>query len=303
MDRTDIYGTITNKIVAELERGTLPWRKPWSVDTLAGNIARPLRFNGVPYRGLNVLLLWLAAMEAGYTAQTWMTYRQAQELGGNVRKGEKGTQIVKAGTFKKTLTDEETGEDIERNIPFMKGYTVFNVEQIEGLPPQYYPAAPTAPAEDPNRVEEAEAFFRHVPAIVRHGGDRAFYSPSADFIMLPPFEAFDSPVAYYSTRGHETVHWTRHESRLNRSFGRERYGDEGYAMEELVAEIGAAFLCADLGLVPAIREDHAPYVAGWLKVLKNDKRAIFAAAAHAQRALDLLHSYQPGAAVETKEAV
>ena len=179
----------------------------------------------------------------------------------------------------------------------MRCYTVFNVEQIEGLPAHYY--ATNAPKIEPvQRNARAEAFLAATGAEVRHSGTRAYYSISTDVVQLPPFEAFRDPESYYATRGHETVHWTRHPSRLAREFGRKRFGDEGYAMEELVAELGAAFLCADLDLTPEVRDDHAAYIASWIKVLKNDTRAIFTAASHAQRAVDFLHGLQEAPAVQ-----
>ncbi len=168
---------------------------------------------------------------------------------------------------------------------------MFNAEQIDGLPADFY-AKPTQPLPLTERVEGAEAFIRRTGADIRHGGNMAFYAPGPDRIQLPPFEAFRSVEAYYATALHELTHWTRHESRLDRDFGRKRFGDEGYAREELVAELGAAFLCADLGIEGEAREDHAAYLASWLKVLKEDKRAIFQAAAHAQRAADFLFGHQ-----------
>lgn len=174
----------------------------------------------------------------------------------------------------------------------MKGYSVFNVEQIEGLPQHYY--AQPEPVIDPTeRIEHADAFFDHTGADVRHGGNRAFYAGSSDHVQMPVFESFHSPEAYYATLAHELIHWTKHKRRLDREFGRKKWGDEGYAREELVAELGAAFLCADLALTPEPGEDHAAYIQSWLKVLKDDNRAIFAAAAHAQRAADFLHEFQP----------
>jgi antirestriction protein ArdC len=173
----------------------------------------------------------------------------------------------------------------------MRSYTVFNVDQIEGLPPHYYAIAQKP--EPAQRIAHAEAFLAATGAEVRHGGTRAYYRISADTIQMPPFESFPEAETYYATRAHETVHWTRHPSRLARDFEQKRYGDEGYAMEELVAELGAAFVCADLGLTPEAREDHAAYIASWITVLKNDKRAIFTAASHSQRALDFLHGLQP----------
>ena len=182
----------------------------------------------------------------------------------------------------------------EREIPFLKGYSVFNVEQIDGLP-GHYTAVAAPRMNEQQRIVHAESFFAALGADIRHGGNSAHYVPSLDYVQMPAFESFRDAAAYYATLGHETVHWTRHPKRLDRDFAQKKWGDEGYAMEELVAELGAAFLCADLELTPQIRDDHAPYIAGWLKALKNDKRAIFSAASHAQRAVDFLQRLQPDA--------
>lgn len=293
-ERTDIYQRITNQIVSELEKGARPWFQPWSVEHAAGRITRPLRANGIPYQGINILVLWAEALARGYIAPIWMTFKQAMELGAHVRKGEHGSLVVYADRVTRTEVDEATGEEAARTIPFMKGYTVFNVEQIDGLPDHYYakPAPRSAPLP---RIARAEAFFAAIGADIRHGGGRAFYAVGSDHIQMPPFEAFRDAEAYYATRAHETVHWTRHPARLDRDFGRKRFGDEGYAMEELVAELGSAFVSADLDLAPEVRDDHAAYIASWIKVLKGDKRAIFTAASHAQRAADFLHGLQPAA--------
>jgi len=289
--RQDVYTRVTNRIVAELERGVRPWVKPWSVEHAAGRITRPLRHNGIPYRGVNVLLLWGEALEKGYTAPLWMTYKQSQELGAQVRKGEHGSLVVFADRFITTETND-AGEPVEHEIPFMKGYTVFNVEQIDGLPTHFY-AKPTNPLPFSERIEHADRFVTATGADIHHVGNMAFYAPCRDIIQLPPFEAFKDKESYYSTALHELIHWTNHEKRLTRDLGRKRFGDEGYAREELVAELGSAFLCADLGLTSEIREDHAAYLDHWLTILKHDTRAIFSAAAHAQRAADFLHQLQP----------
>lgn len=289
--KTDVYERITGQIVAELEKGVRPWLKPWNAEHAAGRITRPLRHNGVPYQGINVVMLWAAAVAQGFAAPIWMTFKQAQQLGAHVRRGEKGNLVVYASTVTRTETDEETGEEQERDVPFMRGYTVFNVEQIEGLPAHFY--APAEPRLDPvQRIDQAEAFFAATGAEIRHGGTQAYYAVHPDYVQMPSFETFRDAESYYATLGHECTHWTRHPSRLDRDFGRKRWGDEGYAMEELVAELGSAFLSADLDLTLEPREDHAAYIGFWLKVLKNDKRAVFAAAAHAQRATDFLHSLQ-----------
>lgn len=273
---------VTHQIVAALEQGVRPWTKPWDI----GQVSKPLRSNGQAYQGINVLMLWNAAIEGGYLAQTWMTYKQAKELGAQVRKGSHGSQVLFASTVNKTDTDETTGEEIEHQISFMKSYTVFNAEQIEGLPEHFYTVH--SPVENPmQRLEHAELFFKAIGADIRHGGHRAFYSSAKDYIQMPDFEVFKDPEAYYSTLAHEAIHWTG--PRLSRDFNSKRWGDSGYAREELVAELGSAFLAADLGLYLEPREDHASYINDWLLVLKSDKRAIFQAAAHAQRAVDYLH--------------
>jgi antirestriction protein ArdC len=299
--KADIYQRITDQIVTELEKGVKPWLQPWNAEHSGGRITRPLRGNGVAYRGINVLMLWSAAMEKGYAAPVWMTFKQALELKANVRKGERGSLVVYADKILRTETDAATGEDSERTIPFMKGYTVFNVEQIDGLPEQFYPK-PIPPMETVPLIDRAEAFFAATGATVVHGGSRACYIPSTDNIHMPCIDFFRDAESYYATRAHETTHWTRHKSRLERDFGRKRFGDEGYAMEELVAELGSAFLCADLDLTPEVREDHASYIASWIQVLKNDRRAIFTAASHAQRAADFLHGLQTAASAQAEAA-
>jgi antirestriction protein ArdC len=287
----DVYTRVTDRIIADLEQGIRPWMKPWHAEHAAGKISMPLRHNGIPYRGMNILLLWGEAMAKGYAAPIWMTFKQALELGACVRKGEHGSLVVFANTVTRTETNAD-GEDVEREIPFMKGYTVFNVEQIDGLPAIYY-ARPENPLPLSERIEQAERFMTATGASIRHGGNMAYYAPGPDAIQLPPFEAFKDKESYYATALHELTHWTKHASRLDRDFGRQKFGDAGYAREELVAELGAAFLCAEIGITPEVREDHAAYLASWLKVLQEDKRAIFSAAAHAQRAADFLNGLQP----------
>ena len=291
--RPDLYSRITNTIIADLETGVRPWIKPWSAEHLAGRITRPLRSTGEPYSGVNIILLWAEAVARGFTAPTWITFRQALALGGRVRKGEHGSTVVYANRITRTEAGDN-GEDVERSIPFLKAYTVFNVDQVEGLPAHFYATA--SPQLDPvQRIAHADAFFKATGAEIRHGGDQAYYAMEPDYVQVPPFECFEDPESYYATLAHECTHWTRRSSRLDRDFGRKRWGDKGYASEELVAELGAAFLCADLGLELTPRADHASYIDSWLKVLKDDKRFIFAAAAHAQRAADFLHQLQPQA--------
>lgn len=289
--KKDIYTQVTDKIIADLEQGELTWLKPWNTENLNGRIVRPLRHNGLPYSGINVLMLWGATLEAGFSSPHWMTFKQAQELDAHVRKGERGNPVVYANTMTKTEEGADGAEE-EKTIPFLKTYCVFNAEQIEGLPAHYY-AKPEPAIASAQRIEHAESFFAATGADIRHGGDRAYYSGGSDHVQMPPFECFQSPESYYATLAHELTHWTKHKSRLDREFGRKKWGDEGYAREELVAELGAAFLCADLALTPEAGADHAAYIQSWLKVLKEDKRAVFSAAAHAQRAADFLNGLQP----------
>jgi antirestriction protein ArdC len=289
--RADIYTRVTDRIVAELEAGVRPWLKPWNAEHAAGRITRPLRFNGERYSGINVLMLWAEAETKGYAAPIWMTFNQARELGGFVKKGEHGSPVVYASKFKKSETDD-AGQEVERDIPFLKEYTVFNVEQIESLPDWYYQLKET-PKPQMQRIEAADQFFANTKAEIRIGGTQAYYAITSDHVQMPRFECFRDAESHAATLAHELTHWTRHASRLNREFGRKRFGDEGYATEELVAELGAAFLCADLRITPEVRDDHASYVASWLKVLKDDKRAIFTAASYASRAVDFLHGLQP----------
>ncbi|MCS6291158.1 MAG: DUF1738 domain-containing protein [Nitrospira sp.] len=289
--RQDVYTRVTDRIVADLGKGVRTWMKPWSAEHAAGKITRPLRHNGTPYSGINILMLWSAAMAEGFAAPIWMTFKQALELKAHVRKGEKGSLVVYANSITRKETDDVSGDETEHEIHFMKGYTVFNVEQIEGLPAHYY-AKPEPRFSPIQRIEHAESFFASLRADIRHGGTQAYYAQEPDYIRMPPFEAFCDAQSYYATLAHESTHWTKHPSRLAREFGRKKWGDEGYAEEELVAELGSAFLCADLELALTPREDHASYIAHWLTVLKDDKRAIFRAAAHAQRAADFIHRLQ-----------
>ena len=292
-ERRDIYAQVTDKIIAELEKGERPWHKPWNAaGHAAGSISLPLRHNLQPYSGINVLMLWVDAMEKNFTAPIWMTFKQALELGGAVNKGEHGSLVVFGKTNTKTESDEVTGEETERKVTFMKGYTVFNVEQISGLPAHFYATAEAPRLDESQRLAHAEQFFANTGFTVRHGGNKAYYSLTRDTIQMPPFESFNDPESYYSTLAHESGHATRHPNRLDRDFGQKAFGDDAYALEELIAELVSCFVCADLGIAASERDDHAAYIGGWLKALKNDKRLIFKAAAHAQRAVEFLHSLQ-----------
>lgn len=284
--RTSIYERITATIISSLEQGVRPWTKPWA----SGPATRPLRHTGEPYAGINILILWAEAEARGYTSPTWMTFRQATALGAHVRRGERGTTVVYADALRRTEMEADgSGEEIERQIPFLKTYTVFSVEQIDGLPERYLlPAPDPLPVEQ--RIVHADAFFARVRADVRHGGGEAYYALESDHVQMPPFERFRDAESYYATLAHEHAHWTRHASRLGRDLGGRSFGDQGYAREELVAELAAAYLCADLGVTVTPRADHAAYIASWLEVLRADSRAIFAAAAHASRAVAYLHT-------------
>lgn len=288
--KEDIYTRVTQKIIADLEQGVRTWMQPWNADHLAGRITQPIRHNGEAYQGMNILLLWAASVARGFTSNRWLTFRQAKELGGHVVKGSRGEMVIYANAMVKTETDAN-GKEIDMTIPYLKQYTVFNVEQVDGLPESFY-QLPDPVNPGISRDALLERFFMATGANIRHGGNRAYYNVSTDFVQMPFLECFADAEGYYATLAHEMTHWTRHPSRLNREFGRKRWGDAGYAQEELVAELGSAFLCAELGITPEVRADHAAYIGSWLQVLKQDKRAIFTAAAHAQRAVDHLTAYQ-----------
>jgi antirestriction protein ArdC len=285
--KVDIYTRVTDQIVAALDAGTRPWCQPWKSASGTGTISRPLRLNGIPYRGINVLLLWNESQEKGYSGNLWMTYKQAESLGANVRKGEHGAMVVYANTVTTKEVDDQ-GDEVEQSMPFLKAYTVFNLQQIGNLPADLVPHR----TDETNRIdlmEEPEAFFRATGASFRHAGNRAFFAPGDDFIQLPDPQSFKDSASYAATKAHELAHWSGHKDRLAREFG-VRFGDAAYAFEELVAELSSAFLCADMGISMEPRADHAAYLSSWLQVLKQDKRAIFAAAAHAQKAVDYLHN-------------
>ncbi len=285
---------ITAEIISELERGVMPWSQPW-----AGGfgLTMPKRHNAKNYNGINVLILWSRAHVRGYQSPFWMTYQQALEYKANVRKGERGTQIIFANKTTKTETNSE-GEDEQKTFSYLKTYSVFNAEQIDNLPDQFSTSTQTpmlsnSEAIDWSMYNQAEAWFDAIPVNIIHEGNRAYYMPSQDKILLPEREKFRNGEAYYSTRAHETIHWTKHENRLARDFGAKRFGDEGYAVEELTAELGAAFTMAQIGLIPQVREDHAPYISNWLKVLKNDHKVLMTAASKASQALEYLNTHQP----------
>lgn len=290
----DIYSNVTNSIIAALEKGVPPWICPWRDSS-----SRPANLaTGKPYRGINVLMLNVWAMTQNYADNRWLTFRQAIELGTHIRKGEHGTQIVfyrlrEVGDD----TVDATGSDVDakRVMPMLKSYTVFNVSQLACVPERFK----LRPAQAWQPHDVAEQVLRQSGAAICHGGNRAFYRPGDDIIQLPPAASFGTPADYYATALHELCHWTGHPGRLNRVLGR-LHGKEAYAYEELVAEIGAAFLCAHCGL-PA-RLEHASYIDIWLDALRRDKRLIFVAAGAAQKAADYVVGMQTEANADREMA-
>ena len=289
-ERFDIHQHITDRIIAAIERGAGEFRLPWHRP--AGNIMRPVNVaSKKSYRGVNVLALWATAEEKAYTSGIWGTYRQWLEAGAQVRNGEKSAYVV----FYKEITVEADGGNSEETDTrlFARATPVFAAEQVDGWAPPMI----DAPATVITPIDQAEAFVTATGAAITHGGSRAFYRPSTDSIQLPPREAFigtatSSPAeTYYSTLLHELSHWTGHETRCNRQLGK-RFGDDAYAIEELVAELGAAFLCADLRITDEPRADHAQYLEHWLKVMKSDSKAIFTAASKASEAVTFLAALQ-----------
>ncbi len=270
----DIYQTVTAQIIEAMETATGQGRRLWEAQpSLPLNLA-----TGKPYTGMNILILWGAAISRGFKSPYWLTYRQAQAMGGQVRKGEHGTACIFYKPWESEETNAETGETETTRGAVLKSFRTFNLDQIDGI---------EAPATIPRPVFEiladAERLLQNTPAPIREGGPSAYYIPSADEIHMPARGTFVSPEAFYSVACHEMTHASGHRSRLDRNLSG-RFGGESYAMEELIAELGAAFLCAEIGILPATREDHAHYLASWIAVLRGDKKAIFTAAAAASRA-------------------
>jgi antirestriction protein ArdC len=280
------YQQVTDRIISMLEKGVRPWSQSWNAHARGG---RPLRHDGTPYRGANVLNLWAAGMARGFTSPYWLTYKKAQEMGAQVKRGAKSELAFFVGTVKRT--EERDGEDVERTISFLKAYNVFNASEVEGLGARYYAPAECPVLDEANRILEVDRFMAATGAKIHHGGGRAFYRRDTDEVYMPEFGSFDSASAYYGTALHVLTHWTGAEKRLDRTFGK-LFGDPDYAFEELVAELGAAYLSADLRINAEPREDHASYISGWLKALRDDNRNIFRAAAYAERAAGYLHGLQ-----------
>lgn len=265
----DIYKTITAHILQALEKGVRPWEQCYKT-------AMPLRFNGLPYQGINWLLLSIEAEEKGYETAHWGTFKQIKEAGGSVRKGEKSTVIC---FFKPLEKEDEAYPGNVITIPVARTYRVFNLDQVDGIDKKDLESNVQA-------LPEGEAFFDSLPASLLSTTGTPAYMPSKDAIRIPSIKRFASAEQYYATLGHEYIHWTGHTSRLNR-FPQE-VTKESYAFEELIAELGAAYLLPQMGIVPLVDEEHAPYINGFIQVLKNDERALFKAAAKAHKAIDYL---------------
>jgi antirestriction protein ArdC len=284
---------VTAQISALLERGVRPWIRPWNDISPPDALVLPLRSCGTPYRGMNVIALWAATLESSFKSRHWFTFKQALALNACVRKGERGSYVV----YYTELTSNAgegavpSPDDTSETRRILRGYTVFNAEQIDGLPMDFYakpdaepaPLSPITKSEDEARLA---ALFARIPVTIRHGGNRAFYSKAADYIQMPLREAFRDGSQYWATLAHELSHSSRAEHRLNRDFGQTRFGDQGYALEELVAELASALIGAHIGLPADHLEDHASYIGGWLKALGDNPSAFLTAASKAQAAAD-----------------
>ncbi len=282
-DKPSPADIITNAIIDRLEAGVRPWIKPWRPE-LGG---RPLRATGEPYRGINCFWLWLVAESAGFHSRTWMTYRQAQALGAQVREGERSQIAIFYKSYSKTVESPLTGDATDEMRRVLRSYAVFNADQIDGLPAQFRPSPLSIVPTTDTLPDRAQRFVDALPATVHTRGDRAFYDRTADSITMPAIEQFATRAFWASTLAHEAGHWSGHPDRLDREFGK-KFGDEAYAFEELCAEMTAALLGADLALPTAHLDDHANYIGSWLRVLKRDNRAVMTAAAKAEAAAGFL---------------
>jgi antirestriction protein ArdC len=277
----NLYREVTDRVLAEITAGPPPWVKPWS-----GYASPQMPHNamtGRPYSGCNIILLWMAQATGSYSSPRFITFKQAMELGGHIRKGERGYKVVFVNAFERA--EERDGETETRRIPFLHEFTVFNIDQCENLPERILMAEAKAQNTE-ERIEVAEEFVSATRADIRHGEGSAYYRPTTDFVM-PDFLAFKSANHYYATLFHELGHWTGHESRLARDL-RNRFGSDAYAAEELVAELTSAFLCAKFGFDGDIR--HAGYIEHWIALLQKDERAFFTAASAAEKAAAHLRS-------------
>ena len=289
--RVDVHQQVTDTIIAAIESGAGQWQMPWH--RAGAGLNRPVNIDtGNRYRGVNIVALWAAAEIRGFASGTWGTYRQWQNAGAQVRKGEKASTVVFYKEIDVAAENETSGETETQSRLFARASAVFNADQVDG-----YDIALPEPVDPVQAIEDAERFVGGTGADIRHGGAQAFYRPSGDYIQMPEKERFvgsetsGATESYYATLLHELTHWTGAAKRLDRQFGG-RFGDDAYAIEELVAELGAAFLCAELGVTLTPRPDHAAYLDHWLRVLKADNRAIFAAASKAGQAVDYLGGLQ-----------
>lgn len=288
----DIHQTVTNTIIAQLEKGTLPWQKPWNGGSMIP-LALPKNITtGNKYRGINIPLLWMSTAAQDFTTHEWASFNQWKANKESIAKGQKGTMIIYYDTFER----EEDGEI--KKIPFVKTSYVFNRCQLASYKPETH--IQPEPKLLVDRLSNVEEFIYNTKAIVKHGGNRAFYAPAADSITMPFQERFidtatrTATEGYYSILLHELTHWTGHKSRLDR-LGNNRFGSKPYAYEELIAEMGSAFLCAELEITNAPKADHASYFGSWLQVLKDDKKAILTAASEATKICDFLQGFQSNA--------
>ncbi|UVO49490.1 zincin-like metallopeptidase domain-containing protein [Sphingomonas sp. SUN019] len=288
--RQSLYAEVTARVIAELEAGRLPWVQPW--DGAACGCAMPHNATtGRRYSGINVLILWGAVIAGRYRAQRWLTYKQAQAAGGNVRRGEKGTVVCYADRFTPKV-EQAQAMDEERDpraVAFLKRFTVFNIDQCEGLPDRLT-SVPKPMADETALLPAVQALIDASGADFRISGEHAFYAPAEDVVAVPPPVAFHNPANWYRTALHELGHWTGHRSRFDRN-KRGSFGSADYAREELVAEMASAFACASLAITPTVR--HADYIGCWLAVLREDDRAIFRAASAASKAADYLLAFVP----------
>jgi antirestriction protein ArdC len=290
--RRDPFQDVTDRILEALEAGTKPWIKPWNPDAAAGPQSPFNPTTGKHYRGINVLILGMDPRAFMTSDPRWMTYQQAREENWQVRKGEKATTIF---FYKPLEVDDPEAKDGTRTIPMLKSYSVFHASQVDGIPAYKAPTLEEAPWQRP---EAADLILKNSGAVVRIGGDRAFYSPSTDHIQLPPEAAFHGPHEWAATALHELGHWTGHPARLARDLSG-RFGSGAYAQEELRAELASAFIGTTLGL-PTDIPQHASYISSWIAKLKEDKREIFRAAADAQKIADLALSFHPDYAATMK---
>jgi antirestriction protein ArdC len=291
-DRSSLYEEVTSKIVAELEAGCFPWAQPWGSSGVRAPLGLPKNATtGRRYSGINVLILWSAVVENGYSVQSWLTFKQAVALGGHVRKGEHGTTVVYADRFVPDDERRRAGNEgaAPRAIPFLKRFTVFNVQQCEGLPEDVVAVPP--PIDTSLILPQVDELIRATGADVRIGGDKAYYDVAGDFVRVPPPQAFFEPINWHRTALHELGHL------VGRRLGRDlsgAFGSKKYAYEEIVCELSTSFVCAAIGIVPTVR--HADYIGSWCEILEEDNRAIVRAASAASKAADYLLSFLPDAA-------